>query len=68
MAPHDVRLSLIEQSYQQLDKRLDKVESKIDTLGEDMKAGQISLTKVIIGAVTTVAASCLSIVIVLLMS
>ena len=68
MAPHDVRLSLIEQSYQQLDKRLDKVESKIDTLGEDMKAGQTSLTKVIVGAVTTVAASCLSIVVVLLMS
>ena len=68
MAPHDVRLSLIEQSYQQLDKRLDKVESKIDTLGEDMKAGQTSLTKVIVGAVTTIAASCLSIVVVLLMS
>jgi hypothetical protein len=68
MAPHDVRLSLIEQSYQQLDKRLDKVEFKIDTLGEDMKAGQTSLTKVIVGAVTTIAASCLSIVVVLLMN
>ena len=68
MAPTDVRLSLIEQHYQHLDKRLEKVESKIDHLHTDMTTANTSLTKVIIGAVATVVASCLSIVIVLLMN
>jgi hypothetical protein len=53
--------------YQQLDSRLEKVENKLDSISEDMKQGQHSLSKVIIGAAGTIVASCLSIVIVLLM-
>jgi hypothetical protein len=53
--------------YDQLDSRLSSVEKKIDGIAEDMKAGQHSLSKVIIGAAGTIVASLLSIVIVLLM-
>lgn len=53
--------------YEQLDKRLSNVENKIDSIAEDMKQGQNSLSKVIIGAAGTIVASLLSIVIVLLM-
>jgi hypothetical protein len=68
MTDIDVRISLVEQSYQQLDRRLEKVETKLDDIADDMKTGQHSLVKVIIGAAGTIAASCLSIVIVLLMN
>ena len=67
MSDIDVRVSLVEQSYQQLDKRLDKVEDKLDSISEDMKAGQNSLSKVIIGAAGTITASLLSIIVVMLM-
>jgi hypothetical protein len=53
--------------YDQLDSRLSSVEKKIDAIADDMKAGQNSLSKVIIGAAGTIVASLLSIVIVLLM-
>mgnify|MGYP003636382403 FL=1 len=53
--------------YDQLDSRLSSVEKKIDAIADDMKAGQNSLSKVIIGATGTIVASLLSIVIVLLM-
>ena len=53
--------------YDNLDKRLNNVETKLDSIAEDMKQGQNSLSKVIIGAAGTIAASLLSIVVVLLM-
>jgi predicted nucleic acid-binding Zn-ribbon protein len=53
--------------YDNLDKRLSNVETKLDDISEDMKQGQNSLSKVIIGAAGTIVASLLSIVIVLLM-
>ena len=53
--------------YEQLDNRLTNVEKKIDGIADDMKQGQNSLSKVIIGAAGTIVTSLLSIVIVLLM-
>lgn len=53
--------------YEQLDNRLTNVEKKIDAIADDMKQGQNSLSKVIIGAAGTIVTSLLSIVIVLLM-
>lgn len=67
MTDMDVRISLVEQSYENLEKRLDKVETKLDGISAQMAAGQNSLVKVIIGATGTIAASCLSIVVVMLM-
>ena len=68
MTDMDVRISLVEQNYQNLEKRLEKVENKLDSISEQMSAGQNSLVKVIIGATGTIAASCLSIVIVMMMN
>jgi hypothetical protein len=53
--------------YEQLDKRLTKVEQKLDSISDDMKAGQNSLSKVIIGAAGTIVAGLLSTIVVVLM-
>ena len=54
--------------YEALEGRLDKVETKIDNIHNDMLQGQKSITKVLIGTAGTVVASLLSIVIVILMN
>lgn len=41
----ETRLALLEQSYQQVEARLDKVEVKIDDLKDDMNAGQKAMIK-----------------------
>ncbi len=53
--------------YEQMDKRLTKVEEKLDNIADDMKAGQNSLAKVIIGAAGTIVAGLLSTIVVVLM-
>ena len=63
----ETRMALVEQSYEQLNKRLEKVEEKLDVLSEQMQIGQHTLTKVIIGAAGTVTAGLLSTIVVLLM-
>ena len=68
MSDTEVRLSLVENNYQNLDKRLEKVENKIDCIHTDMIQGQSSLTKVIVGAASTIVASLLSIIVVMLMN
>jgi hypothetical protein len=54
--------------YDALEGRLSKVETKIDTIHDDMIQGQKSITKVLIGTAGTVVASLLSIVIVILLN
>ena len=53
--------------YQQLDDRLTNVEKKIGSIHEDMRLGQNSLVKVIIGAATTIVAGLLTTVVTILM-
>lgn len=53
--------------YETLDKRLTKVEEKLDEIADDMKAGQHSLSKVIIGAAGTIVAGLLSTIVVVLL-
>ena len=53
--------------YQQLDTRLTNVETKIDTIHEDIKSGQNSMTKVLIGTAGTVVAGLLSTIVVVLL-
>jgi hypothetical protein len=53
--------------YDNLDKRLSNVENKLDSISDDMKAGQNSLSKVIIGAAGTIVAGLLSTVVVVIM-
>lgn len=63
----EVRLALVEQNYQNLDKRMGSVETKLDQLHTDIKNNNSGLIKAIIGGTATIVASCLSIVIVLMM-
>lgn len=53
--------------YEALDNRLGKVEETLEEIRDDMKQGQNSLAKVIIGSAGTIVAGCLSIVVVILM-
>jgi|TARA_R110002124_G_scaffold238020_1_gene403281 hypothetical protein len=53
--------------YEALEGRLDKVETKIDTLHDAISNGQQSMTKVIIGASGTIVTGLLSVIIVILM-
>jgi len=60
MTDMDVRISLVEQNYQNLEKRLDKVENKLDGIKEQMASSQTSLTKVIIGATSSILVALIS--------
>lgn len=60
MTDNQVRLSLVEQNYQQLEKRMEKVEEKLDEMRDEMKLGQGALTKVIIGTTGTIIVGLLS--------
>ena len=53
--------------YQQLDTRLTNVETKINIIHEDIKTGQQSMTKVLIGTAGTVVAGLLSTIVVVLL-
>ena len=52
--------------YEQLDKRLTTLETKVDAMHDDIISGQKSLSKVIIGTAGTVVAGVVSVVITLL--
>jgi len=67
MTNTEVRLALVEQNYQNLDARLDKVEKKIDELHTDIKNSNVGLIKIIVGAAGTIVAGCFSVVITILM-
>jgi predicted nucleic acid-binding Zn-ribbon protein len=54
--------------YESLEKRLSKVESTLEDIRDDMKQGQHSLAKVIIGSAGTIVAGLLSTIIVLLLN
>lgn len=54
--------------YENLDRRLTNVETKLDHISEAMKAGQHSLSKVIIGAAGTIVSGLLGVVVVILMN
>ena len=47
MTDQDTRIALVEERYESLDRRMTSVESKLDTLREDMHNGQKSMIKTI---------------------
>lgn len=53
--------------YEQLDRRLTKVEEKIDEIHDDMRNGNSALIKVMVGSAGTIVAGLLSTIVVLLM-
>lgn len=63
---NETRLALLEQSYNQVEARLDKVETKLDALKDDMNAGQKGLIKTVyvtMAAMTTVIISAIGVMI-----
>lgn len=60
MSDTEVRLSLVELNYQQLEKRMEKVENKLDEMRDDMKHGQGALIKIIIGTTGTILVAMIS--------
>jgi hypothetical protein len=54
--------------YENLDKRLTDVENKITEIHDDIKEGNQSLIKVLIGAAGTIIAGLLSTIVVILMN
>jgi hypothetical protein len=54
--------------YEAMDKRLTAVEEKIDEVHNDIKEGNQSLIKVLIGAAGTIVAGLLSTIVVILMN
>lgn len=54
--------------YKNLDDRMNKIEIKVDEIHDDIKSGNQSMTKVLIGAAGTIVAGLLSTIVVLLMS
>jgi hypothetical protein len=54
--------------YDSLDKRLSKVEEKLEELADTMKNSNTALIKVVVGAAGSVIASLLSVIIVVLMN
>ena len=53
--------------YQNLDNRLSTLEGKVDIIHQDIKSGQQSMTKVLIGTAGTVIAGLLSTLVVIIM-
>ena len=53
--------------YQQLDSRLTNLEEKVDDIHKDIKEGNQSMTKVLIGSAGTIVAGLLSTIIVILL-
>jgi len=54
--------------YAALDQRLTKVETKLDDIAEEMRNGNSTLIKVMVGAAGTIVAGLLSTIVVLLMN
>lgn len=54
--------------FQNLYKRFDKIEEKVDSLHQEINSGNISMMRVVIGAAGTVVAGLLSTIVVLLMN
>jgi hypothetical protein len=52
--------------YKNLDERMTKIEEKVDEIHDDIKNGQASMTKVLIGTAGTIIAGLLSTLVVLL--
>ena len=54
MSELETRIALVEQNYMNLEKRIDKVEEKLDNLRDDIKSSHVQLIKVIIGTAGTI--------------
>lgn len=56
----ETRMALVEQSYANLEKRIDKVDEKIDDIKAQMTSSQGALIKVIVGTTGTILVALIS--------
>jgi len=56
----ETRVALVEQNYQNLERRLEKVEGKLDDISQQMNNSQGALIKVIIGTTGTILVALIS--------
>ena len=68
MTDIETRVSLVEQNYQHLDRRLTSVESKLDEIKEDVTSGHQQTIRVIIATTGTIIAGLLSTLVVVIMN
>lgn len=66
MTDLETRVSLVEQNYEHLDRRMTSVENKLDDIKDDMNTGQQQLIKVIIGTTGTIIAGLLATIVTIL--
>ena len=64
----EAHVDLCEQRYNNLDRRMEAIETKVSAIHVDITEGQKTMTKVIIGAAGTIVAGLLSTIVVLLIS
>lgn len=62
----ELHVELCAARYENLEKRLTTIETKVEELGETIRSSQSSMTKVMIGTAGTVVAGVLSTIVVLL--
>lgn len=63
----DIRIAVMEQRFDSIEARMQKVENKLDDLAIEMQRSNSSLIKVIVGSTGTIIAGLLSTIVVLLL-
>jgi tRNA G37 N-methylase TrmD len=63
----EAHVDLCAQRYEALDKRLTNVENELKSISDDIKTGNSSLVKVIVGTTGTIIAGLLSTIVVIIM-
>ena len=62
-----LRYETLEKRFEQVDERIDRLEEKLDAIADEVRSGNASMTKVLIGATGTIVTGLLSTIVVLLM-
>lgn len=62
-----MRYETLEKRFEVVEERLDKIEGKIEQIHEDIRTGNASMVKVLIGAAGTIVAGLLSTIVVILL-
>lgn len=62
----ETRLAVLENAYENMEKRMDKIETKLDEMQEDFKSSNAQMVKVIVGAAGTCVGAVLSTLVVVL--
>tara|TARA_R100000951_G_scaffold90175_1_gene78378 strand:+ start:1100 stop:1321 length:222 start_codon:yes stop_codon:yes gene_type:complete len=62
----EVRIVVLEKAYENLDRRMDKIDDKLDDLQEQVKNSNNSMMRVVIASAGTIVGSVLSVLVVMM--